>query len=67
MLYDYEKNITITKHKNGEVSIKTNSAILTSIICAMADADDKNREDGYEATADEYRKLFFTLHNKANN
>lgn len=64
MLYDYEKNIKITKNKNGEIVVKMNDAILTRLICCVSDAEDQARQDGYKATADDNRKLFTILYNK---
>lgn len=64
MLYDYERNIKITKNKNGEIVVKMNDAILTKLICCVFDAEDQARQEGYEATADDNRTLFFALYNK---
>ena len=63
-IYNYNKNININKTPNGDVVITMNKQILTSIINHIHDASEHQKEQGYEATAEDTKELWEALYNK---
>lgn len=65
-IYDYDRNIKITKRQNKQVTIKMNTAILDKIIVCLFDAEEQQKNDGYKATSEDTRELCTALYNKRN-
>ena len=64
-LYDYENNITVNTTPNGDKVVTMNDAIFTEILHAMANGRAWEKEHGYNATAEQTRKLWTELYNKS--
>ena len=60
-IYDYERNVSVATTPNGDKVITMNSAILTSIIVALYEAVERQREDGRKATADTTLRIIEAL------
>ena len=66
-IYNYEKNITITKTVNGDVVMTMNDAILTSILNHIWDGGQHQADNGLNATAEDTLKLWTVLAEKKDN
>lgn len=66
-IYNYEKNITLTKTVNGDVVMTMNEAILTSLMNHIWDAGQHQSDKGFNATAEDTLKLWTALAEKKDN
>lgn len=66
-IYNYNKNITLTKTVNGDVVMTMNEAILTTILNHIWDAGQRQAENGYDATSEDTLKLWTALAEKKDN
>ena len=57
-LFDYQANIAITKTPNGDIVMTMNDAILTAITNHIHDASELQRQQGYDATAEDTKELW---------
>lgn len=66
-IYNYEKNITITKTVNGDVVMTMNEEILTSLLNHIWDAGQHQADKKLYATAEDTLKLWTALAEKKDN
>lgn len=66
-IYNYDKNITLTKTVNGDVVITMNEEILTTILNDIWDAGQHQADKHFFATAEETLKLWTALGEKKDN
>lgn len=60
-IYDYKANIKVISTTKGDKVIATNSEIFTVIRNAIFDASEKAEKDGRDATARDYKALWYEL------
>ena len=59
---DRYKNITATRTPHGDMVLVINESILTTLTIATYDAMEKQKADGYKATAEDTKKLWRKLY-----
>lgn len=64
-IYDYENNITIKKDSNGNLTVKMNEEILTSIIISLYEGSEYQEKSGRIYSSKETKKLIAALSNKS--
>lgn len=60
-IYDYERNVSVATTPMGDKVLTMNREILTSIIVALYEAVEHQREDGRNATANRTLELIHAL------
>ena len=63
-IYDYRANITITTTPNGDKVLTMNEEILIAMLNHLNDAVAYQKEQGYDATANDTRELWRALVDK---